>query len=92
MGSSFWGTKRRVANALTSLAKMRQSMDNITALAWCCRALDATSLDDAGDVTGGGGGGVGVGGGSGGGSGRGSPSGLGRAIYSHNTFFAQLKA
>lgn len=57
--STSWGTKRRVANALTSLAKMRQSMDNITALAWCCSALNDTSLLDGDGATGGGGGGEG---------------------------------
>lgn len=40
---SFWTRKRRVANALTSLAKMRQSMDNITVLAFCCREIASTA-------------------------------------------------
>jgi hypothetical protein len=35
-----------VANALTSLAKMRQSMDNVTVLAWCCRAITSYRCED----------------------------------------------
>lgn len=34
-----WGGKRRVANALTSLAKMRQSMDNICVLTFRARRV-----------------------------------------------------
>jgi protein phosphatase 1L len=37
MEPNAWGGKRRVANALTSLAKMRQSMDNICVLTFRAR-------------------------------------------------------
>ena len=42
-----WGGKRRVANALTSLAKMRQSMDNICVLTFRARRVGADASASA---------------------------------------------